>query len=306
MKDGGIKGRIKSLSVPEWCCAVRFNSDGNTFITDNTADKFTVLDNSYRYWTADPFVVKENNRFYLFFEMYDRLKRKGLLGFREIAENYCGKMHIIYESSTHLSYPYIYKKDGVYYIIPESADSRELYRLKCTDFPYKWEKEKVITSDKRLADTTPVIYRGKTYYISEITFGNGVFDRIDLFYDDNGCFTECKNNPVKRDVNTARCAGRFFEYRNKLIRPSQDCGKFYGEKLNFNEVTFISEETYEEKLMKTVSVSDIKLDRKNDFVGIHTYNRCENVEVIDLKIPKNFNALNIIGAVAKRIKKHMA
>ncbi len=293
---------MRKLSVPEWCCAVRFNADGNASLLNDCKSEFKVLKNSYRYWTADPFLVEESGKYYLFFEAYDRLKRKGVLGYREIGESYTGKINVIYECASHLSYPFIFKENGAYYIMPESSGCKELFRLKCVDFPDKWVKERVIARE-RIVDTTPVNYNGVDYYFSQRVIRPGLFDRVDLFYVKDGKWCECKNNPVKIDAETARCAGRFFYFDGKLIRPSQNCGKEYGEKLNFNEVVSISADGFEEKLWKTLSASDINLNVKNSFSGIHTYNRLNNVEVIDLKIPANFNVLNIIGAVCKRVFK---
>lgn len=300
---------FKSLLVPEWCCAIRFNEDNNVFVLDSTKTEFIMLNNSYRYWTADPFLFKNNDKYYLFFEAYDRLKRKGVIGVREISEHSFGKINIIYQSNNHLSYPFIYRENNDIYILPESCNSGELFRLRCIDFPYKWEKEKIIANE-RLLDTTLFDYKNRRYYISQRA-GFGAFDRVDLFYDDdNGIFTECKNNPVKVDVNTARGAGKIFNYKDKLIRPSQDCGKYYGEKLNFNEVKSITESFYEEELIKTICVSDIKVEqkrnlKKHDIIGIHTYNKLDNIEVIDLKTANNFNLFNLIGAFVKRIKKRI-
>lgn len=291
---------MRKLSVPEWCSAVRFNQDGGTSILNDTETEFTVIKDSYRYWTADPFLAEENGKYYLFFEAYDRLKRKGVLGYREITENSAGKIKTIYECDFHLSYPFIFKENGTYYIVPESKASGELFRLKCEHFPDKWVKEKVIAK-VGVVDTTIVNHNGVDYYVSQRVMQAGRFDRFDLFYLENGRLCECKNNPLKIDAETARGAGKFFEYGAKLIRPSQNCGAQYGDKLNFNEVTEISKDSYSEKLLKTISVNDIKLNIKNDFTGIHTYNCLGNVEVIDLKIGANFNIFNIIGAVWKRL-----
>lgn len=291
---------MRKLSVPEWCSAVRFNQDGGTSILNDTETEFTVIKDSYRYWTADPFLAEENGKYYLFFEAYDRLKRKGVLGYREITEHSAGKIKTIYECDFHLSYPFIFKENGTYYIVPESKASGELFRLKCEHFPDKWVKEKVIAK-VGVVDTTIVNHNGVDYYVSQRVMQAGRFDRFDLFYLENGRLCECKNNPLKIDAETARGAGKFFEYGAKLIRPSQNCGAQYGDKLNFNEVTEISKDSYSEKLLKTISVNDIKLNIKNDFTGIHTYNRLGNVEVIDLKIGANFNIFNIIGAVWKRL-----
>ena len=44
---------------------------------------------------------------------------------------------------------------------------------------------------------------------------------------------------------------------------------------------------------------DIKLNFENHFTGIHTYNRTDNVEVIDLKIKSEINILNFVGVIFK-------
>jgi len=292
---------MRRLSVPEWCCAVRFNSNDNISLLEDSEKEFTVLKNSFRYWTADPFLAEQNGSYYLFFEAYDRLKRKGVLGCRSISENGAGKIKIIYECASHLSYPFIFRKNGTFYIVPESKASGELFRLRCESFPYKWVKEKVLAKES-IVDTTILQHNATDYYVSQRVITAGVFDRMDLFYSrGNDVLEECKNNPVKLDAKTARGAGGFFRYNGMLLRPSQNCGEQYGGMLNFNEVLSISENGYDERLYKCISASDIKLNVKNDFTGIHTYNRLNNVEVIDLKIGAHFNILNIIGAVCKRI-----
>ena len=93
---------LDKLRVPEWCCAVRFNTDGHT-VFDDLETPFTVLKNSRRYWCADPFLYQRDGQYYLFFEAYDRLKRKGMLGYRTVSKDGCGKIQVFYESAGHLS-----------------------------------------------------------------------------------------------------------------------------------------------------------------------------------------------------------
>ena len=128
-------------------------------------------------------------------------------------------------------------------------------------------------------------------------------DFNDLFYENNGELVACESNPVKLDAETARCAGKFFEFEDNYVRPSQDCGKAYGEKLNFNKVVSLSKLGYSEELIKTVSHKDIKLGIQNNYVGIHTYNKLENVEVVDLKIKGRFNIYNFCGIIYKLFKR---
>ena len=291
---------MRRLSVPEWCCAIRFNNEEKCLI-DDADTEFNVIENTLRYWCADPFVFSKDGKYYLFFEMFDRLKRKGLIGCREITDNRIGDIQVVFECEHHLSYPLVYEEDGNIYMLPECEISGELFRLKCMHFPDVWVKDKVYIKE-RLADTTRFEQNDINYYLSEKVNDEKIFDRLDLFYEKNGEFKECKNNPVKIDINSARCAGNLFEYNGRIIRPSQNCGEEYGKKLNFNNVVSISEENYSEELVKCVDVKDVHLNSDNIYSGIHTYNKLDKIEVIDLKIPSNFNLLNIIGAVFKRLK----
>lgn len=294
-----VSSILNSVFRPEtWCCAVRFNSNEEKCILNDLSSPFMVIPNSKRYWTADPFIVENDGKYYLFFEAFDKLKKKGLLGYREISENNFGPINIIYESKSHLSFPFIYKENETYYIIPESNKQNELFQLKCISFPDKWEKEMVITNS-HLVDTVIYVNDGVKYYISEKVDSNNYFDRVDLFYEENGELTEFIDNPVKRDINNARGAGNLFEYNGSLIRPAQNCGKSYGEKLNFNQVDEISKSGYKETFLCDISVKSVILDCENIFNGIHTYNKINNVEVIDLKLPRKFSLYNFIGSIRK-------
>ncbi len=293
---------INSVFRPEtWCCAIRFNDDEKKCILNDNTSPFTVIPNSKRYWTADPFVIENSGKYFLFFEAFDKLQKKGLLGYREISDNNVGSINIIYESKSHLSFPFIYEENGVYYIIPESVKEHELCRLKCLSFPDEWEKDTVLINDD-LVDTVLFEKDGVKFYISERVDSRNYFDRVDLFYEENGQIAEA-DNPVKSDVDNARGAGKIFEIDGRLIRPAQCCGKSYGEKLNFNQIKEISKDNYSEAFLCSVSVSSIKLDCDNIFEGIHTYNKAGRVEVIDLKLPRKFDLINFIGAFVKLFKR---
>lgn len=293
---------LNQLRVPEWCCAVRFNTNGKTVFEDLDTP-FTVLKNSRRYWCADPFLYVHNGQYFLFFEAYDRLKRKGVLGYRTISPLGCGKIKVFYESTGHLSYPFLFEQDQQLYIMPESGADGELFLLRCKSFPDQWIKERVLLHEQ-LADTTRLELPHGTFYLSEKVDDTRVFDRLDIYYEDaQGILQACETNPVKQDLSTARCAGSCFQRQGAWIRPSQDCGETYGGKLNFNRIENLTTQSYSETCMKTVSVSDIHTNSDDVFSGIHTYNTCGSVEAIDLKLPSCFHLLNLIGAAWKRIRR---
>lgn len=301
-----LLNKIKNvLTMWSWCCAIRFNDNEDTCLINNRKDEFVIIKNSWRYWTADPFLYKYDGQLYLFFEAFDLLKRKGVLGYRTIEKNSIGKIHIFYESDSHLSFPFIFDSNGEKYIIPESAKSRELYTLKCISFPDKWEKDKIILRGE-FVDTIRLEHDENIIYITEQIEKNNVFDRLDLFFEKDGKLIPFTHNPIKRDASTARGAGKIFCYNGSLIRPSQDCGTSYGERLNFNRIVNIGESGYFEELVETVSFQDINLNLAIEIDGIHTYNKLDNVEVVDLRIPGKFNivyALGLFYKVSQKITK---
>ena len=283
-----------------WSCAVRFNENEEVSIIDDKDSEFMLIPDSKKYWTADPFLFKKDGQLYLFFEAFDVFKRKGLLGYRTIDNGSFGEINIIYESDSHLSFPFIYEDGESIYIIPESAKCGELFRLKCVSFPEKWEKEKVILTDT-VVDTVR-FFDGKTeYLITEKVDDTHVYDRVDLYYYENGELIECKDNPHKRDSSNARGAGAICSIKGKLIRPAQDCSESYGEKLNLNEITVLNKNCFQEKLIDSFTYKDIKLNEKLKIDGIHTYGKLGNVEVIDVRIPGRFNLRYTLGFFSKAI-----
>ena len=291
---------MRKLSVSEWCCAVRFNNNDNNVMTD-LSTPFVVLPNSERYWCADPFLFQKDGHFYVFFEAYDRLKRKGVLGYRQITENTVGSIHIFYETTSHLSYPFIYEADGDIYIVPESNMSGELYRLKCLSFPNKWEREEVLLN-RRLVDSTFFSYEGAEYCLSTQIDDSLIFDRLDLFYKSNGQWLPCLHNPVKRDLASVRGAGKCFEQDSVWYRPSQDCSNGYGCALCLNAIDKINSNEYMEHCIKKLQPTEIQTNTGVQYQGIHTYNRLKHIEVIDLKTPPELHILNLLGGFWKRVR----
>ena len=294
--------KIRKTMFPEtWCVAYRKIENDKECLLYNKEKPFTVLPNTKSLWCADPFLFEKDGALYIFFEVLDYIKRKGLIGYRQLTDSGFGEITVIYEGDNHLSFPFIYEEDDNVYIIPESAHDNCLFRLKCTDFPDKWEYDKTLIEEK-LVDTVLYNEDGTNIYITERVVTEGVFDRLDIFVDNEGVIKEFASNPVKTEAANARGAGCLFRCDGDLIRPSQDCSSSYGGKLNFNKIITLSESEFQEECIATVSAEEIKTDSDRTFCGIHTYNRLGNYEVIDLKLPARFSMRNTVGAVFKLFK----
>lgn len=120
---------------------------------------------------------------------------------------------------------------------------------------------------------------------------------------DNLCIlADGKVSVIWKDNFETRCAGHVIEHKGRLIRPVQNCGKFYGENLLFKHITFLASEKYAEDTVMIIGAPASKWDRKiqitgrtnHNYVGIHTYNKSDKFEIIDLKYKDGKSAIYFI------------
>ena len=83
-------------------------------------------------------------------------------------------------------------------------------------------------------------------------------------------------NPIISDARKARPAGNIFYYKDKIIRPSQNCLKNYGSGIIFNEIKILNDKEYHEQEIKSINT-----DWDPNLYGLHTINNLENFTVID-------------------------
>ncbi|MBR6644167.1 MAG: hypothetical protein IKL21_00205 [Clostridia bacterium] len=276
-----------NVNCNEWIIAIR--KTGKEKLYDGNNSEFHLIKNSIRYWRADPFLFKHNGKNYLFAEMFDRKKKKGVIGVACVHNGKVGKFKVALEENFHLSYPCIFEHKKSIYMIPESSDSQELWLYTCDKFPYKWKKIKKISNDC-VADATP-FFVDNTYTLLATKFNNPnnrQNDNLSIINKDTH-FNIIMNNLL------ARPAGHIIKLENnKLIRPSQNNTHTYGGNLVFNEIQQYDKETFLEHPFLQI-YSDKTFADENDIIiqcskkhywnykGIHTYNLNEDYEVIDLK-----------------------
>lgn len=293
---GKIKNRLKDLLIKEeWTLAIRKIQDKLLFEDGGTKKSFTILNNSLRYWAADPFIITKDEKDYIFFEMFDRLKGKGLIGYREINNGKFSKMKVAYERETHISFPFIFEYKGEIYMMPESSKDHTLPVLKAVSFPDKWQEVKNLNNGERFVDSVLFEQKDEVYLFTQQIQNVYSFDKLDVFQKKGDKFIPHKNNPVVVSSENARLAGKVFSHKDSIIRVSQDCSEDYGRKLTFNLVKELSIENYCEEVIGEITVDDVALNKKRTFCGIHTYNKNNNYEIIDLKNTNRIRLFNIFN-----------
>jgi len=233
---------------------------------------------------ADPFIVFNNDKYYVF---YEELKFENYHGYLMVAEldlanNKLINEKVILKQEHHLSFPNVFEENGRYYMIPECANSHCVDLYECTNFPYQWDKKQTLIDNIEAVDTTPLKTDNGWYlFTTEITKGADCNDELSIYKSSdlfNAPFTKLYDEPVISDVTNARMAGHFIKRDDELFRVSQNCGKRYGHQAHINKVLQI-EEGYKEERVDTL---------KADFgaLGFHTFNQDHDIMIGDMEIAR--------------------
>lgn len=285
---GRISNFLNSLALApgdEWQIAFRRKTDKT--LLDGNGDSFSLIPNTFRYWYADPFLFEYNGDTYLFAEMYDRIKKKGVIGWALLKGMRCTKFTVCLELEHHLSYPCIFRNGKDIFMVPECYQTGCVTLYRATSFPNKWEKSKVLFNGLAV-DTTPLSIDGTMNFITTVFEDKEkrINNNLNII-DEHG-----NNHQVISSDYTTRCAGMPFCKGEKTYRPAQNCGELYGGQIVFKEIIDDSLDHYKEESVSTVGTakthSKVIVNLSNDphkhtFVGIHTYNATDDYEVLDLK-----------------------
>ena len=279
------------IYAESWNVAWRKCSDGNSILNDKKTP-FTIIKNSVRYWAADPFLFEHNGDIYIFAELYDYFKRRGVIGFYKLNGIKRGKWIPVISEDYHMSYPYIFEKDGQVYIMPESNASNSLYLYRAVNFPYEWDKAIAIRENVKLADTTLFDFNNTEYALSfDVTFPR----KPNLMLLD----MKEKNNDKTLDlenVELRRPAGKVLPDN---IRPAQNCTDDYGKGIIFYLYS-LKDDEYSEEEIQRVFPEDLSYSQEIYLDGMHTYNRLDKYEVIDVKT-RRFNLLNLASRIIGKL-----
>jgi hypothetical protein len=206
-------------------------------------------------FVADPFLVKEESTWYLFFEVYNLDTEQGDLAVATSTNTRSWTYEqLILDEPFHLSYPYVFKWQDDFYLIPESFEANSIRLYKATDFPTKWEFVETLIEGQDFVDNS-IVHFNDRWWIFAATTSN---DTLHLFYADDllGPWQEHPESPiVEHDLHKARSSGRVIVYQNRLFRYTMDVKPDYGTHQVWPyEITDLSPTSYTEKRATDVPV----------------------------------------------------
>ena len=289
------------LFAESWNIAWRKGNPGK--IISDIETPFNIIENSFRYWAADPFVYERNGSVYIFAELYDYILCRGVLGYCKLDGSKKVKWIPIIKEEYHLSYPCIIEHGENIFLMPESSENEELALYEAIEFPCKWEKKSVIRRDVRFADTTP--FKEKSYRFA-------LTHKVDNPYHPQLMLIDLENKYDDVHIEQAeefrsRPAGYAFQNETSFVRPAQfslNCEDGYGRGLLFYSYSINDQMDYDETLIKKLFPTELKYSRKILMDGMHTYNASENYEVVDIKT-RRFNILNFVFRLLNKVKQRL-
>jgi hypothetical protein len=276
-----VRGEHREHGVPiRWKIALRRGATpfGSTPETTSLAG-FRWIEAPRAHFWADPFVVEHGGTTFLLFEDYEYEKRYGSIrGAEVLGDCTLGPPFTCLDLGHHLSFPNVFKHDGETFMIPESLSDGTVTLYRARRFPDVWVKEKVLFRGNA-TDTASWREGGVFYFFSTLHDRDDRGMKTLLFMADSltGEWRLHPDNPVSSNARHARSAGAIFRQHGRLFRPSQDCGPGYGYGLNLEEIVTLSEDRYTEQPWCSVDASALPFQA----VGVHTFNRCGDLEAID-------------------------
>lgn len=199
-------------------------------------------------FVADPFMIKENSTWYMFFEVMNSRTQQGDIGLAITNDglNWIYQQ-IVVDELFHLSYPYVFKWQNEHYMIPETHEADSIRLYKAVNFPTQWSFIRTLLYGNYI-DPSIFRYEGRWWLFAETDpKGN---DTLRLYYADDltGPWIEHPESPIiEGDANIARPGGKVLVFDGRIVRYTQDDDPTYGNQVRAFEITELTTLSYEEK-----------------------------------------------------------
>ena len=269
---------------------------------------YTMLPARPGFWYADPLLYHRDGRRWLYAEAMDLTTGLGRIEVCELHDDgAAGEWQVALQEDFHLSFPTVFDWNGETWMIPETGSDHSLRIYRCKNFPAEWELVQRFAVDAELCDTilvnrTPneltllcsetlpenqlwVRYRRCTLRRAEAPVDTVPGAQADAAPAPAGPFAllpdEAYNLQHRENDLTSRNAGPLFVLGGQVIHATQVSTKVdYGVYLQFFARRGSSEVPLCAAMPHNVTITGLCTE---DIVGIHTYSRDEQLEVIDAR-----------------------
>lgn len=286
------------LSPYFFTIALRHKAE-KSILSDASFDAEFVIPASRLHWVADPVLIDYKGETYLFYEAFH--KNKGRLEVVQVnSDCTVSKPSVILEGDCHFSYPFVFKVENRWYMIPESSELNKVTLYQSISFPTEWEKKQDLF-EEHTVDTTVFEYAGKWYLLTFVLQEGTerVTPKAYIIKEKDG---DIELNPLLwTEFDELRCRGAgplFKDCEGNLIRPAQaSLDNRYGDQIVYYRVN-PNESNYSEDICGQLQPQNV-FAKKWWLDGLHTYTTSDHFEAIDIRCRK-FDLLKVPRTIIKR------
>jgi len=273
-----IKKIIKKITISHWNIGF-VEEDIHEVLTAKRLNIHWLKHNYKDRWFADPQLleVDEKEIVVLVEEFCYKLNRGRIAKLVVNRGDYSLKeMKILLDLPTHLSFPFICRKDGKVFIMPENckSDSTKMYY-----YDLQTDELKKYSDVSFLPLTDAIIVKmddGKEFVFSTQEPSQNK-DHLQVYSFDSNKMNI--NDKVVQDIsfpsNIARNAGEVFTVDGVKYRPAQDCNKCYGNGIVLQKVGYV------QGMFTMEDVNAFHSDYPEMDMGYHTFNIKNGLIVVD-------------------------
>lgn len=226
-------------------------------------------------WFADPFILRtDENEIVLLVEDYDTKQKKGRISKLTIARQGYRllRVDILLDLPHHLSFPYVIQRDGEVLFMPEALRSKGLTVYRLDEKNNVCEEVETLTQEQ-LSDAIFTHFIEEECILATEYPDDG--NKLRVFRrDENGRFGIWQSFDFPD--GTARNAGDFFQFDNRLYRPAQDCGMYYGQGVVIQEIMQQGRTPCFKEVCRLYSSNDCYPSR------LHSFNVLNSTIVVDM------------------------
>lgn len=200
-------------------------------------------------FVADPFLIRDQETWYLFHEVWDHDEGQGDIGVATSADGRSWSYEgIVLDEPHHLSYPQVLAWEGSFWMVPESRKSGAIRLYRADALPGPWTPVATLLEGGPMTDPTVFRHEGRWWMLA----ADESSDALHLFLADEleGPWREHPASPVlEGDPRGARPAGRVVEHEGRLLRFAQDRTPEYGSRVWAFEIFELTPDAYRERLL---------------------------------------------------------
>lgn len=241
-------------------------------------------------FVADPFIIQNDSKFYLFFEIFNKGSGRGEIGLAISADGAkWDYQQVVLREEFHLSYPQVFIIDDEIFMLPETSEANRVLLYKAKQFPFQWEIACELFEGNFL-DPSIVKYEDKWWIFAGSEGGN-----LHLFHSEQlmGPWIEHTQSPmISNNMKISRPGGRIIVSDENVYRYTQSDYPHYGDSVRVFKVNKLSELEYEEEEISLIlSGSKKEGDWRKD--GMH--------HIDQLKINDNQWLVAVDGHTFKKV-----